>query len=243
MRFQPLVLLIFVASGWANICPTHDVHKEDPFDYMKYLIDSLGWAKSSLSRMPSEATARPTESKTNEEAKNSFWELTVDLKLAAEDLRCAAESIEGYQQSKNRGIATSAKAAYAAYTALIGYNRRMVKENVGLLDRWNRLSAPNKGSTADFTTELSVKIDDAWQGLLYALPPAEWALVEMPTKEGTPPSTLRIRSEQKKTLLSAVENGFPVTKQGCEENPKYLDAAACLLHDFLSQEWKTLDSK
>jgi hypothetical protein len=238
-----LVMATLAASARANICPEFVVQKEDPFDYARRLIDRLGWASSSLSRMPSEESMKSIEGKTDEEAKSSLWDATLGLKLAAEDLRCAAQSIANCQQSKNKGIATSAKAAYAAYTALMGYNRRMAKENVDLLDRWSRLAAPNTGGTADFMTELGVKIDDAWQRLLYALPPAKWVLVEMPTKKDTPPSTLRIRSDQKKTLLSVVESSFPITKQKCEENPKYLEAAACLLHDFLSQEWKTLDIK
>jgi len=223
--------------------------KDDPFDYAKRLIDSLGWASSAISRMPSDEPIKTTPQQTEAEIINSLSDRTLSLKLASEDFRCAAQSLEDYQQSKNKGISTSAKAASAAYTALMGYNQEMVEENLRVLEGWSRVrrgtspSAPSMATSVKFLTDIGVKIDDAWQGLLYALPPAEWALVEMPAKEGTPPSTLRIRSDQKKTLLSAVESGFPKTKQACEEHPKYLEAAACLLHDFLSQEWKTLDSK
>jgi hypothetical protein len=61
LPFQLLVMAIFVASACANICPTLAAQKEDPFDYAKRLIDSLGWADSASLRLPSDESGKPAE--------------------------------------------------------------------------------------------------------------------------------------------------------------------------------------
>lgn len=251
LHIQSFVLLILAMSARANVCPQREVKAEDPFAYATSLVDSLGWAQSAVSRMPLDEPPKSAEQQPGGDFVRLNLDQTIALKLIAEDYRCAAKSVADYQQSKTKAIAASAKTAYAGYSALIAYTQEMVKDHLHMLDMWSRISRgtvdaesiPNAATLAKSISDRGIKIDDAWQRVLYALPPAEWALVEPPSKESSPPSTLRIRSEQKKILLSAIESTFPKSKQGCEENPKYLDAAACLLHDFLTQEWKTLDNK
>jgi hypothetical protein len=197
------------------------------------LIDSFAYAKSALDK------AQHLE----EIDDLSFTEMIYQLKSSQEDFKCAARIVAAYADNKDKTIAASADLAKAIFDGLIRLDDDLVNLTKSVLDNTGK---PNwsEGEFAEKLAEIRVAIDETWKALAGAAVLATYVLVQMPAGKEEKLSSLRIKSQDRKSLLQKLEREFgPAVQSGLKGGQHALLVSAALLYQFLSNSaWKSSDS-
>ncbi|OFV97068.1 MAG: hypothetical protein A3H94_00875 [Acidobacteria bacterium RIFCSPLOWO2_02_FULL_60_20] len=239
MRWQRPLTLGALLSGFAmiaepgwSLCLSSTISARDaePFRYTMALVESFSYAKSALSQVAPGDTPNGAPDLT---------EMIYQLKSAAEDYKCAAESVAGQPKSKDEKIALSAEAAKSTFLALITHEERMIQLVKDTLDR--KVSA---GDLAERLAEIRVEVDETWRMLLLATVAATHALVEMPQQKDEHLSKLRITARERRMLAERIESDFGLAvRVGMKGGQIPLAGSAAMLYGFVSNtDWKSSDT-
>jgi hypothetical protein len=201
------------------------------FSYVKYALPPVGESQGTMI----------------EQATNEMFR----LKVANQHYQCAAAMVEAYQKSTKAPISLSARAAYQAYMTAGTANMKAIGEyeNVVRVLASGKMGSFDHGALARRLTDLQLEVNNAWELFVaVAIPAAAHALVHMPESSHERLSRLSITETQRKMLLQDLERIFGksvlVRKRQPDETLERLEAAAVILHTFLSDnKGKALDSR
>jgi hypothetical protein len=187
--------------------------------YAWFLIESL-----SRARLAWEEADRGAESH------NAVVRLA-SLKLAIEDLECAASLVQIFQgtprgsdEFTTEGVQVSAEAATWAYATF-----------ASSFKRWATALARGEGLPLDEAADVKVQNEKAAELLIHAVTPAWFALLKPPPDRTKPADRLSITRAQRTALREGLRRRFPTAgTQAVEEGAHSPDLAAKLLDKGLS---------
>ena len=232
--------ILFSANQAMAICLAQGnlVQGPETFRYAMALAESFSNAKSALSKVT------PTDApKSGTEPFGDLGEMIYQIKSAAEDYKCAAESVAPYIRSNDEAIALSAEAATMTFRQLMGLDERLVGFIKEILD--GKVQAGQMGSFAERLAERRIQLDQTWRILLAATTALTHALVQAPPNPADKLSTLRLTGQQRKLLAERLERDFgPQVRSGLKAGQIPLVASAAMLYGFVTNtDWKSSDGK
>jgi hypothetical protein len=232
--FTTLVLvgavLAVVAIGEAT-CPFPPSARvvNDPYDFVRALVDSLGRAH--------EASRRITGNEEN-------VALVLRIKQARGDYSCAAAEMKGFDGAHDTFIARPARLVLGVYTAVVQLHEHVVSDITTFLNEAARgQGAP--GRATDRVTDFIVGRDDMLRMLMQASAMSMYALVEW-SKEGDQKVTgrLRITEAKRLALMRNIENTFGAenVRQGMKPGQQFAEGSAAAVYSFLAdRKWRSAD--
>jgi hypothetical protein len=173
------------------------------------------------------------------------------IKVANQHYQCAASMVEEYTKSINESISLSARAAHQTYMTVVTAGMKAIGEYENLIRvlASGKMGSFDHGSLARRLTDIQLEVDNAWELFVaVTIPAAAHALVHIPERAHERLSRLSITETQRKMLLQDLEQMFGksvlVRKRQPDETLERLEAAAVVLHTFLSEnKGKARDSR
>jgi hypothetical protein len=207
------------------------------------LVDSFRYAKTAseqTDRAAAELSSRKAAT-TQAELVGAVTDFMVAVKSAGLDYQCAASLVEPFTTSANDPIQTSAKSAHLVYSQLAEIDQQMLADIRATLDG----SPQPSGASADRTSNLGVRKNQAWKLLPMATVAATHAIVVAPDKPNERLSRLHLTEAQRREIASELEKAFgPGVRGGMKAGQSALLGSAAVLHGFVSdRQWKSFDAR
>jgi hypothetical protein len=194
----------------------------DPYDYMRTVIDSLSFVRSSADQATSFVQSSPLPLH------------LIPLKKLQDDYKCAADMVGKFTSSVDKLISISAGAGSSSYDAMSQLYQKYVSKLTEVLDKAGKGQTPPVGSTMNQFADLIRVIQDQVVLTAQAIGQSEFALVEWTdqTLQAKPTGRLRINEAQRQALIKQIEKDFKSTVQ---DDSTPFEVTAALIHQFLSE--------
>ena len=207
----------------------------DPYDYVRTVIDSLSLAHQATLGVKS--GANPIQ-------------LLLELKRAQDDYNCAATMVQKFESSVDVWINLTASQVYVSYDTVSQLYHKMASSLTQVLDQESKGQGPPLGRALDQATDLSRGIEKSLEILGQAIVQAgDFPLVEWTdqTLQAKQTGRLRITQSQRQNLMKQIERKFgsATVRRGPRPDPQpTLEVAAIVLYQRLSdRKRRSADSK
>lgn len=235
-----LLAVLFCVACWgqtptSSACLTPAVKPDDPFSFTMSVLESLSYARSAF-----RATTLPP----NSDTLTQVSDLIFRIKAADLDYGCAAEVLRGYQKSKEPSVSLSALNSVLVYESVIALD----KETVALLKRLADDGAEkiSPGDLAEKMADIRLRKEESWNGISLVLVAVTQTLVSKIPDGNGKISSLRITTQQRKTITQKLEDNFgPAVKSPVkdDEQDTILATAVEIYHWITDQGWKSTDAR
>lgn len=237
---KPLLLAMFFCIVGSGQTPTSsacllspEVKPDDPFQFTMAVLESLSYAKSAF---------RSTTIPVNSNAFMQISDLISRTKGADLDYGCAAELLRGYQKSKEPVVSLYAMHDVRVYESVIDLD----KETVALLKTIIGDGAGiSPGDLAEKMADIRLRRSEQWDTISLMILGITGALTSnVPDSKGKM-SSLRITTQQRKTITQKLERDFGSAVKGPEQDDQdaILRTAVVFYHWISDQGWKTSGGK
>ena len=222
-RILPLLFIVF------TIVP-NIVFATEPYEYLSDVIESLGICKIAEGRIK----------ETDQQDNYSFMK---GLRVFANEINRAKLTIERHTNSKNDLIREGARTYYNIYRAIVANK----EEYLSFLEE--KLNNPADAASKQGTwlrreSEIGAKNEALWRMLIETTAAATSSLLDMNLLKMGKTGYISITKKEKDSLTSKLKSKFgndlPI---GLKAGQYPIDASASTILEFLSDAWKTSDSK
>ena len=207
----------------------------DPYDYVRTVIDSLSLAHQATLGVKS--GANPIQ-------------LLLELKRAQDDYNCAATMVQKFESSVDMWIKLTAGMGSASYLTVSQLYQKMASSLIQVLDQESKGQGSPLGRAIDQASDLSRSVEKSLESLGQIIlqsggyPVVEWTDQTLQAKQT---GRLRITESQRQNLMKQIERefGLATVRTGPRPGPQpTLEVAAIVLYQFLSdRKQRSADSK
>ncbi len=211
--------------------PDFTASNNDPFAYLKSVVQSLTWAGQGLVY--------------EEKPFDGSWERAVyNLKSAREYYACVGTILAGFVESKDDKIKGTTELILEALDLLRFSNEQVEKELVELLNQAGTRQWPGNGTVSERLATTRHNLDIAWEKLMGSFLMTTYALVTYDDR-GRLTHRFRITKVQRQGLKQQLVKEFgPSVRKGLrkEQAYSYFRAATIKMYGFLADpKWRPSD--
>ena len=232
MATATLLLALFLAAplGAASprCAPPEPVRLDSLYAYTMSIVDSLGWLRQGIMRMP---VTGPRD----------VSEVLAALAQTQGDFACAGNYLAPFVKSGSVGIRTSAETLVAACTRVRASTEAMTAALQAQADEARQGKPPGAMTADERMEEVVQRKDKAWGDLMIAAADAVGVLVEFRDEKRT--GRLLVTKEERKDLKSHLEKKFGKSiRDGRKDEQDFPTMVAAGWYEILANpQFRSLD--
>jgi hypothetical protein len=220
----------------ASNCPAPELGRGTAFDYGKAFVLVLSIANQVFNRNASMVKELQSSHDYIEFVSTSMF----TLKLENIDLGCAQRLVEPFMTSKAKGIEESASATRVWTVVSRVSNEQLIDDLKASLSEQSRL---DMGDLIDKLTNFRVRSESSWGMLPDLATLSSYAFGDLEGDPNSKSDRLTITAVERAELVSRLRAAFPAIQHPSKDGWLPTEAAAFILHKFLTSDFKTAPPK